>query len=267
MGEMSKRENKGIGDAELILYHYGEAPYDTPAARVEMEQQLAESAELRMSYEALVALLEAVNTAPVPVRDEAYGRRVWNQIAPKLEAKPRWNWREWFAPRRLALAGSMAALILTAFLVGKYWSPRGPDLAGDGRPPVEVRERILLVAVGDHLEKSQMVLVELANAQPNGTLNIASEQRRAGDLVAANRLYRQTAARAGEVNVATLLEELERVLIEIANSPSELSGPQLERIQKRIEAQGILFKVRVIESQVRERERAPMTPQQGQGKS
>ena len=34
-----------------------------------------------------------------------------------------------------------------------------------------------------------------------------------------SRLYRQAAVRAGEPGVASVLDELERVLIEVANSP------------------------------------------------
>jgi hypothetical protein len=113
------------------------------------------------------------------------------------------------------------------------------------------------VAVGDHLDRSQMVLVELVNADGKGPVNISAEQRTARDLVGANRLYRETAARAGEVGVASVLDDLERVLIEIANSPSQLSSAQFEEIRHRIEARGILFKVRVIDSQVREREKSP----------
>ncbi len=115
-----------------------------------------------------------------------------------------------------------------------------------------VRERVLLVAVGDHLERSQMVLVELANAgaPAAGRLDISYEQKTAEDLLESNRLYRQTAATNGDVATAALLEELERVLLEIAHSPSEVSARQLEELRKQIEDRGILFKVKIFGSQV-----------------
>jgi hypothetical protein len=123
-----------------------------------------------------------------------------------------------------------------------------------------------LVAVGDHLQRSEMVLIELMNAEGNGTVDISAEQGWAEELVAANRLYRQTASRSGEAGVASVLEELERMLLEIAHSPSEVSSSELEAFRQRIEARGILFKVRVIGSQVREREKT-FVQQQGQGRS
>jgi hypothetical protein len=109
-----------------------------------------------------------------------------------------------------------------------------------------------------------MMLVELANAEAGkGGLDITEEQERARDLLEANRLYRQSAKRAGDPAVAAVLDELERVLIEIANSPSDLSQQRLAELQQQIQDQGILFKVRVIGSKVRsntkERESAPPT--------
>ncbi len=115
-----------------------------------------------------------------------------------------------------------------------------------------VRERVLLIAVGDHLERSQMVLVELSHAETSGELDISAERQLADDLLASNRLYRQTAQQMGQANVAGVLDELERVLVELARGPSTVSMQQLADIQQRIESQGILFKVKVIGSEIRQ---------------
>jgi hypothetical protein len=145
-------------------------------------------------------------------------------------------------------------LIVSAFFAGRFWQRRqAPEQA-----PIsaQARERILLLAVGNHLERSQMVLVELENADGKGPVDIGPEQRTARDLVEANRLYRQTAARAGDAGMANVLDDLERVLIEVANSPSQISSAQLDSIRHRIEAKGILFKIRVVGTQVEEREKS-----------
>jgi hypothetical protein len=46
------------------------------------------------------------------------------------------------------------------------------------------------------------------------------------------------------------------VLLDIANSPDEVTPAQFESLQKRIESKGILFKVRVVNQDLREREKA-----------
>jgi hypothetical protein len=151
-------------------------------------------------------------------------------------------------PRAAGLA-ALAAAVVVAFLLGREFPSRPQPLSP------EVRERVLLVAVGDHLERSRMVLVEVANA-PRGELMDASVQRAfADELVSANRLYRQTALRSGEPALAAVLEELERVLVEIAAGPDDLAPSELAELQRRIESRGLLFRVQVIQSHVRERER------------
>jgi len=194
------------------------------------------------------AVLDAM---PVPDPGEDYGARVWRQIAPRLpEKRARW-WQAFFAPQRLAIAGVMAALVIVAFLAGRKTVEHPADQTADAS---KVRERVLVVAVGEHLGRSEMVLVELSNAQPAGgqkLINIAAEQRRAENLVEENRLYRQTAFDGGDRAMVSTLDELERVLLDVANSPDEVTPAQFDSIQKRIAEQGILLKVRVVRQELR----------------
>lgn len=241
-------------EEQLTLYCCGETEN-----RAAIEEHLAACAGCQASVDTVKRVLAAVESVPVPERTEDYGRRVWQRVEPQLGEHSGWDWRARFRPQRLVLAGAMAALILAAYIAGLR--TRDVQSPGGGTTPVatspQVRERILLVAVGDHLERSQMVLVELVNTRPNGNVNIEYEREKAEELVAANRLYRQTAASAGDAAVASVLDELERVLLEIARSPSEMSSTELASLQRRIESKGILFKVRVIGSQVREKASVP----------
>ena len=148
---------------------------------------------------------------------------------------------------------------MAAFLAGRYY-PKAQPAAQTANAGQVVRERILLVAVGDHLERSQTVLLELVNARPGQSLDVASERERAGDLVADNRLYRQTAARDGDTRVASVLDDLEPVLLEIARGPDRLTPEEVENLRQRIEGDGILFKVRVVGSAVRHREERAASP-------
>jgi hypothetical protein len=244
-----------LSEEQLILFHYHEA--DKVDDLRAMEQHFASCDLCRSRLQDLERALALFGGAPVPERPEAYGQKVWLRLRPRLMEKPGSAWAGVFSPRRWALAGALAALLVLAFLSGRYSRTRNTQTAS-AAIPAQARERILLVAVGDHLERSQMVLVELVNADGKGPVDISPEQRTARDLVDSNRLYRETAARAGEVGVASVLDDLERVLIEIANSPSKLSSAQFEEIRHRVEARGILFKIRVIGSQVQEREKSAL---------
>jgi hypothetical protein len=234
----------------LVLHYYGEL---SGAEQVTVQEHLEGCSECLAEFRKLRQVLEVVNeeTFPVPARPDEYEAAVWRRIRTKLpENPPRW-WQAWLAPQRLALAGALAAVIVVAFMAGRISlpPPAGEELAG--RQPEKVRERIVLVAVGDHLEKSQMMLIELTNADPAaGGIDISAEQQRARELLGANRLYQQSAQKAGDPAINKVLDDLERILVEVANSPDELDSGQLAQIQKRIESQGLLFRVRVLGSKV-----------------
>ena len=224
---------------ELVLHGFGEA--ERPA---ELESHLAECDECRAESEAVRRTLEAVAEQAPPERGADYGSGVWRRLEPRLRAHDRRR-----HARRLWLPAALAASLVLAFVLGRHTAPT--PTAGASQP---VRDRILLVALGDHLERSQMVLVEMVNAHAGGPADVQREQEWAQSLVAENRLYRQALARSDAAGLGGgVLEDLERVLIEIANGPPELSARQLKEIQERIESKGILFKMRVVGRQVKQK--------------
>ena len=267
---------KHLDEQQLLEYRYGDAT-DTSA----VEQHLRECADCRKSYEALKQVLAFVDALPVADPGANYETRLWRSISPKLE-RPGidWSaWTAWLSPKRLIPIGAVAALVLAAFLAGRYWhrvEPAGPTNLSSAQPigPApgqsaenknqgQVRERILLVAVGDHLDSAQSILLEISNAEADGSGNsknkevdISQQQQRAEDLVSSNRLYRQTALKTGDTMVASVLDDLEPILLEIAHSPSKVSAAQLDELQQGIEARGLLLKVRVLDSTVRNRQKA-----------
>ena len=235
-----------------------------------LEQHLRDCPECRARCQSLRQVLALAAALPVPEPDAAYESRVWRRIRPQLAPRAqRMNWREWFTIRRLVSAGAVAALILAAFLAGRY-SPRpgSPEPPASSAVTPQVRERILLVAVGDHLDRAQSVLLEISNTEPvsgagSAPVDISREQQRAEQLLTANRLYRQTAGQTGDAAVASVLEQLEPLLAEIANSPGQVPATDLEELRRRIAARGLLLKVRVLGSAVRERQQTPAPPAQG----
>jgi hypothetical protein len=238
---------KHLTEEELVLWYYGEA------SGADGDEHLESCDACRAHLAAGARVLDAMNGLEVPEPLEGLSERVWQRIAPEL-SESRSRWRDWLAPGRLAAVGAMAALVIAAFLAGRV-SQRQMQMAGLSGP---VRERIMLVAVGEHLEQSQMILIELMNSNAKGTVDISEEQQRAQDLIGENRLYRQAALRTGDKSVSNVLDELERVLLEVAHSPSKLNSAEFEQIRQRIEADGILFKIRVMGSNLREREAAPV---------
>jgi hypothetical protein len=235
-----------LTEEQLILRYYGETAADDDADR-----HLDACGVCREDYRRLQLVLNSVES-PVPERGPNYEAQVWAKIAPVI---PKQRRRSWFYRERWLPVTAVAALIIAAFLAGRYTNAPQPQTAS----APQVRERILVVAVGDHLETSQMVLAEIVNsARTETAVDFSTERQLAEGLVNANRLYRQTAAAEGDTGIASVLDDLERVLIEVAHSPDTLSAVQLDTLRQRIESQGLLFKIRVIGSQMRERSDTPL---------
>lgn len=256
-----------LTEEQLIAhyYHDGEAAFAA--------EHLAACDECRSQVETLRNVLALVDQLPVPERGDAYGEEVWTRLRWKLGSARRRSAYGWMA---------IAAALIVAFIGGMFWHAR---TAGIGKPHTTVahaapatapapaaqpaaigsasKDRLLLVVVSDHLDSSERMLLELANADNKHSLDVSSESKRAGELVASNRIYRQTATRMGETRIASLLSDLEPVLVELSHAGSTLSPDEIAALQKRIDSKGLLFKVRVVSAQVSGREAPAKAPQKG----
>lgn len=244
-----------LAEEELVLHYYGE--HERPAA---VDAHLDVCAACYQEWETLRRILAEVSEETLSVPAAAWSperaTRAWERLAPRVVEeygarvlKPA-VWRRRVPTAFVPLA--IAASVVVAFFVGRH----GPAPAASPAPvAAHGPERVLLFAVGDHLERSEMLLVELIHADGDGPMDIGTEQQSAAELVSANRLYRQTVARAGDAGLASVLDELERLLVDVAHRPTTLAPEELADLRRRIESRGLLFKVRILESQVREKQK------------
>jgi hypothetical protein len=249
-----------LKDDDLVLHYYGEMD---AAAEAHTAAHLAECATCHASYSKLQRVLALVESAPAPALPESFERTVWARLEPSL--RPRRPWLSWFvlSPARLAWAAAIVVLVAGAFFAGRF-SHEQNDRARLAQNAAALTERLLLVDLTEHLDRSQNMLVELVTAEGQGAVDISLERARAEQLVAANRLYRQTARATGDAAVSDLLDELERVLVDIASAPEEIAADELDRIRARIDAHGLLFKVRVASEAARQRQKTAMRARAGQ---
>ena len=97
------------------------------------------------------------------------------------------------------LATAAAAVFVVFALTGHVWRPGEPAVSrvSPVRVPLDpaARERVLLTALDDHFQRSEMLLIEVMNASASSSGDeLGFERDTADDLVASSRLYRQTAA-------------------------------------------------------------------------
>src|ERR1035438_8216330 len=156
-----------LSEEQLILHYYGEP--GEPGDALACEHHLEECGDCRALYASLKRVLNVVDSLPVPERSAEYGATVWRRIEHGIEhsvgARRRtlWTLPAWW--RWAAAGAAFAALMATAFVAGRFY-PRQTGPSQMAAADAQTGERVLLVAVGDYLERSQMVLIELSNANP-----------------------------------------------------------------------------------------------------
>lgn len=241
---------------DLVFYHYGE---EVPDGTV---QHLSGCQNCREELASLRRVLSLVNDDETPERGESYGEDVWNRLRWKLG---RSSSRSVLDHKAWKLA-AVAALLLVGFLGGRFWdraliapaplsTTANPQLAqAEAR-----RDRVLLFVVGDHFDRSERMLLEVANSDRNSGVDVSSQQVIAEELIDQNRIFRQTASKSEQGEIAEVLGDLEPILLDIARGPSQLTASDLQEIQKRIESKGLVFKLRVIGSKVKERTQESLT--------
>jgi hypothetical protein len=235
-----------VTQEQLVDHYYGE-----PLGSLDVDRHLADCDQCRTQYQTLKRVLNSVEGYPVPEPAANYEARLWRKLAPEVSPRaasshPRW----WIG------AAAIAAMVVVAFLAGRVSRTQRPGVQISAAVEQKAGKNqglpVLVIAVGDHLERLEAVLTELENADPHQSgVDISYEQRSAEDLLDSNRLFRQTAAADGDVVTASVLEDFENVLLEITHSPARVSPQQLEDLRRDIKDRGVLFKAKVLGSRMR----------------
>jgi hypothetical protein len=252
-----------LTEDDLVLHYYGELE---ASASARAGDHLRECAACHASFATLQRVLAAVESSPAVDVGDGFERKVWARLQPELDRRSN-GWFSWFvvSPARLAWVAGVAMLVGAAFLAGRVsQKPVPANVQEPATASSSLRERILLADLGDHLDRSELMLTELVSADASDTSDLTAQRERAEELVADNRLYRQTAVANGNTSLAAVLDDLEQVLIDVAASPDRVSAADFDEVRRRIENKGLLLKVRVLSLEVQMRQKAQIRSRAGQ---
>lgn len=263
MTVIDHQNQKHLADEDFVLDYYGELD---AADRERVRAHLSWCADCQSADRDVRATLRLVDVTQVPEPPASFERDMWARIAPQLRT-PSSSW--WARVRgsltagphvlpRLAWGGGAVAAIVLAFFVGRAWRPEPPS--APNRTAIQAaRERVLDAEVEEHFERSRRVLAEVVNLDTDSSVALASDRERAADLVADGRVYRRTADALGETATSELLEDLERVLLDVANGSADPSPREIDSWRQRIDQQDLVFRLRVVGAELRRRQE-PATP-------
>jgi hypothetical protein len=239
---------------ELIAHLYGEG---------DKAKHIEECAECAKAYAALKSDMAEMDFPDPPERDASYEVRVWASLAPSLHSyqAPPQTWLSSRLRRGFTFALVCALLIACAFLGGRLWerrqTHRSSDITSGQKPrPVEETlppERIVVVVLSDHLDRSERLLVELKHANADNTGLTSPLRDEARTLLVANRICRQKAGPDDDPRLAPALERLNHLLEELANQSGSFNPVTLTHLQNEVNVNSLLFEVRVLRSGLPER--------------
>jgi hypothetical protein len=248
---------KHLTEEELIGRYYSERGGEgkDPAG---VKEHIAACETCAESYAALSWDLGEVRVIEAPARDEAYGERVWASLEPKLvvHKKERWNWLPGRLLKGLSYAAVCGLVAAGAFYAGRLWEQKQTHVTVAQTPAPKQEPRVVVVVLSDHLDRSERLLVELKHVDASSTEMVSPLRDEAKSLLAANKICRQKASQEDDPALTSALDRLDRVLNGLANQPGGLNSAAISHLQEEMNADGLLFQVRVLRSRIPEEQAA-----------
>lgn len=271
-----------INDAELVLYFYRD---QLSRERVrQIADALASNSALSARYAMLCSTLQASDLDQPPAPAPGFDDRLWLAIEPRLArdegsrvgcpAEPRaaapdklihsirsrrrrrnrFPWKS-IAAACLVLAGGV--------FIGRVSQPGLPTPSATDVAPssvatsdVSARQRVLDAYLAEHLSGASRVIRVAEHG--GGEQFAAGNAALARALLADHRLYQAAAERAGDLQMASLLQSIEPVLIELAN-PTGKDDIQLRKgLSGFLQRSDLAFEVRASEASVESRRTATL---------
>jgi len=256
---------KHLSEEQLVEHFYGEGSD-------QVGTHMASCDQCAWAFAELTDDLSELKSMRLPERDAAYGERVWQSIGPRLEAytvrKKRWLQVSWLKHRPLntvlgqglGYAVACTLLLSAAFFAGRLWEQQKKQApialaAKHVQPPVMPQpQRVVVVVLGDHLDRSERLLVELKHADTDNEETIGPLRDEARTLLAANQTFRQKAREADDPELKTALKHLDDVLTKLTDQPGGLNAQSIQKLQNEMRSDQLLFEVRVLRARTSDRQ-------------
>lgn len=221
-------------DRIIVLLH--------SAATAEEASHLANCAQCRSEFEAYQATLEYVSQWRAPDRGPQYGARVWRRVAGEIRPRRRFKWMS--APSAVWAAVAACGIVLLVLPMLRHNTARDVAPASNSEAQESAPNgRLLDTALGDHLERASILFTHVLN-DPGFA---AADDDDVENLIAENRLYRQTAEQQDDRDAALLLSDVETVLLDLQHS-SAAPAAELRYVQQRISDSSLRFRLGIARS-------------------
>lgn len=236
-----------LSEEELIEHYYGDP--EENAYRI-AQRHLDGCAACAAESAKLAGDMKEMDGLEYDKLSVAYGESVWESVAKRLPALAMGQAAQRRVPWRMMLgwAAASAVLVVGAFEIGRQWEQRQHPQIAQAKPVTPVQRQVVVVVLGDHLDRSERLLVELKHANGEDTDVVRPMREEAQALLVANHVFLEDADKSGDAALTQALDHLGHLLNDVANAPGGLNASSIARLQEEMQSDGLLFKVRVLRS-------------------
>lgn len=254
-----------MNTCEVIRRSFIEAYYEelSEEQRMMVNQHLASCPACASEYKRVTAALDRMGYYNRPEPDAAFWDRYWDNLQDRLDrestgATPELRWLKVFASSFLSgrirvfrpvIAG--AALFFIGMLTGWFF------FSGHPTPPIQTMQplspQMETVSVHDraqqYLNRAELILLGIANfdveLEPDYLPSFDQPREMSRDLIAESVGLKEELQSAKQRHLFELIDELEVILLEIANLATDYTIEDIELIQGAVERKAILFKLNI----------------------
>lgn len=253
---------------DLILFYYGELDH---AENKEIRKALSESTSIQQEYADLCDFLDNQTSLEVVPPEENLNQRIMASVYQQAEKQNKSSIQQ--RPQKFNLFGwiktgfwhqlagatfAMSFVVISIFFLGR-WSTQLESSNEVAEASSEVGEpndnqgyfnksesqRVLISNVSSHIEISGRLLTMVSNGNGDLSQQIDSRRQIIEELVVLNRMYRRIVEQSGDQQLATLLQHMESILIELNHTQINAEHSDLQNIKQRIEQSDLIYQLKV----------------------
>lgn len=224
------------------------------AHRQSFDEHIQSCTSCAKEFRDLSGLVEVLRERVRPERTPQEWTSFWNELSASVRVLPspsstrRWLPNlAWWTPTTMRLVGAAAALLAVGIIIGRLtWSPGNEDaMNGTGDTVPEAERVVLRQETLEYLDRSKILLLGIVNGEEElgEDYRLTRPRERSRKLVMEGAALRARLNEADYGRLGALVEDLEVLLLEIANLQAENNFPGLEIIRDGVKRKGILLKI------------------------
>lgn len=244
-----------------------------------LQVHLAECRACRNFFRATEMALGKLGVPQRPEMPEHFWEGYWHRLAQRLEQETagapardsvfvrlrEWLHEKWVAQplfMPLARTAGILALLVGGVIIGHYWWPSNrnepPPMVSTVPPTIPVAQ----ARAEQWLERSQILLIGMANEDLSGTTqpDFSYQRQVSRNLLTEARTLNRELDPAANRQLLQLMSQLELILLQIANLEAEHDLSAVELVRDGIARDGLLLKINIAEL-ARQAQPRPVAPQ------